>query len=207
MASDSTTTTFIACIVIGFLLIRWFVIPSASPPSSSNSAGAPTSSSQAGTESGTTYRRRRPVTQAMIEVVQSIAPTLTVEQIRYDLERTGSVELTIDRILAEGGLPLPPNAQPEAPQPQPSPSSAAAKGPYSDLIARYKLQTKLHNDIDLDQPDGTNPGSTSTVAVKKAKWSQSKEERQEMLRQQRENMILRARRKLEEADKKINATE
>ncbi|KAK9369191.1 hypothetical protein V1509DRAFT_609181 [Lipomyces kononenkoae] len=207
MASDSTTTTFIACIVIGFLLIRWFVIPSASPPSSSSTTGTPTSSSQTATEVNAGYRRRRPVTQAMIEVVQSIAPALTVEQIRYDLERTGSVELTIDRILAEGGLPLPPNAQPAAPQqPQPSPS-AAAKGLYPDLITRYQLQTKLHADIDLGQHAGIIPGNTSTVAMKKAKWSQSKEERQEILRQQRENMILRARRKLEEDDKKINITE
>ncbi|KAK9390684.1 hypothetical protein V1515DRAFT_40391 [Lipomyces mesembrius] len=208
MASDSATTTFIACIVIGFLLIRWFVIPSAPPSSSSAATGTGTSSSQATTGASTTYRRRRPITQGMIEVVQSIAPTLTVEQIRYDLDRTGSVELTIDRILAEGGLPFPPNVQPDTPQTQASAStSAAAKGPYPDLIKRYNLEAKLHNGIEeSDESTVKELGSTSAGAVKKAKWSHSKEERQAMLRKQREDMILRARRKLEVEEKKANAT-
>ncbi|KAK9248805.1 hypothetical protein V1506DRAFT_503241 [Lipomyces tetrasporus] len=202
MASDSATTTFIACIVIGFLLIRWFVIPSTSSPSSSVSTGTGTLSSQATTGASTTYRRRRLVTPGMIEVVQSIAPTLTMEQIRYDLERTGSVELTIDRILADGGLPFPPNTQPEGPQPQGSPStSAVAKGPHSDLIQRYNLQSKLRSDVHLSEQSTESSEATSGPA-KKAKWSQSKEERQAMLRKQREDMILRARRKLEDEDKK-----
>lgn len=43
----------------------------------------------------------------MIEVVLTIAPTLTEEQIRLDLEKTGSVEATIDNYMANGNLPQP----------------------------------------------------------------------------------------------------
>jgi coupling of ubiquitin conjugation to ER degradation protein 1 len=86
-------------------------------------------------------------------------------------------------------------------------TSAAAKGPYPDLIKRYNLQAKLHDVIEVsDESTEKESGSTSADAVRKAKWSQSKEERQAMLRKQREDMILRARRKLEEEDKKANAT-
>lgn len=118
MATDNSTTAFIVCIIIGFLLVRWYVSPSASstaPPVSSNgstpavSANLTASTSASRGASGGSSgpgRRRRQVTMGMIEVVQSVAPTLTIEQIRYDLERSGSVESTIDRFLAEGGLPM-----------------------------------------------------------------------------------------------------
>ncbi|VEU20051.1 DEKNAAC100632 [Brettanomyces naardenensis] len=44
----------------------------------------------------------------MLDSVQQIAPGLTIAQIRYDLERTGDVNLTVDRYLNEGNLPFPP---------------------------------------------------------------------------------------------------
>ena len=50
---------------------------------------------------------RRAVSESMIEVVQSIAPMLTVEQIRYDLETTGNVEATVNRFMELGDLPFP----------------------------------------------------------------------------------------------------
>ncbi|KAK7206614.1 hypothetical protein BZA70DRAFT_108583 [Myxozyma melibiosi] len=235
MATDSTTTTFIACIIIGFLVVRWYV----SAPQQQIPAGATGTPQSRATASSTGVaglsslaselqrpRSRRPVTQGMIEVVQSVAPTLTVEQIRFDLERSGSVEATIDRFLAEGGLPMPPNAQPRA---QPAPSSAAGSSStpatissslaFPDLITRYHLETKigadglpiepkLAEDITSAATSSSSPppppppsaaaSSSSTGASgKKMKWSGSKEERQAMLRKQREDMILKARRKLE----------
>ncbi|KAL6942599.1 hypothetical protein ACO0QE_003782 [Hanseniaspora vineae] len=58
---------------------------------------------------GNGRRYRRAVTQDMIDVVKSIGPHLTVEQIRYDLEKTGSVEETVNTFLSTGTLPVPPN--------------------------------------------------------------------------------------------------
>jgi coupling of ubiquitin conjugation to ER degradation protein 1 len=46
----------------------------------------------------------------MIEVVETVAPELTREQIEYDLQRTGSVELTVNNYMENGGLPFPPNS-------------------------------------------------------------------------------------------------
>lgn len=58
-------------------------------------------------------RQRRPVTQSMIEVVQAIAPNVSVAQIRWDLEKTGNIEATVERYLSEGTLPHPPKYDPE----------------------------------------------------------------------------------------------
>ncbi|KAK9470308.1 uncharacterized protein V1510DRAFT_423394 [Dipodascopsis tothii] len=172
MATDSTTTTFIACIIIGFLVVRWCV--------SSSSAPAPTA---AAATPNRPAPRRRAVTPGMIEVVQSLAPGLTVDQIRADLERSGSVEATVERILAEGSLP---GAAPAPAAPAPA-SVAAASGAHSNLIERYGLQGKLGEPV-------------AAAAGKRPRWSQSAEERQALLRKQREDMILKARRRLESQD-------
>ena len=44
----------------------------------------------------------------MIEVVQSLAPHLHEEQIRYSLQQTGSVEETVERFLRGDDFPFPP---------------------------------------------------------------------------------------------------
>lgn len=70
----------------------------------SSSVGSSSSSKNSGVE-----RVHRPVTCDMIQVVQAMAPNLTSAQIIYDLQRTGSVELTMRRYLANGNrLPHPP---------------------------------------------------------------------------------------------------
>ncbi|KAK9458145.1 hypothetical protein V1511DRAFT_28462 [Dipodascopsis uninucleata] len=209
MASDNTTTTFIACIIVGFLLIRWLISPSSSGSPNTTNSGISTAANNSAQ-----YRRRRQVTQGMIEVVQSVAPNLSVEQIRYDLERSGSVELTIDRILAEGSLPYPPDYQPNAVS---SSSARAGTGPatnltgqstssqsqYTDLITRYNLKSRLSGKSSNKPTEPTTIETLEESATvpangkKPSKWSQSKEERQRILKKQREEMILRARQKLE----------
>lgn len=53
-------------------------------------------------------RRKRRVTEGMIEIVSTLAPHLDVEQIKYDLEKTGSVELTVQRLLKGEEFEFPP---------------------------------------------------------------------------------------------------
>lgn len=53
-------------------------------------------------------RRRRPVNDDMVEIVQTLAPRLCPEQIRYDLEQSGSVEATVERYLSGQEFPFPP---------------------------------------------------------------------------------------------------
>ena len=166
---DSTTMLFIVTIAVAFIFLRWMILPipqdSEFPlPNTGSSATSSTttlnssrvSGSGSGLNSGlatgrnTTTRRRggaRPVTDSMIEVVQTIAPSLTVEQIRYDLENTGSVEVTIDKYMETGTLPFPPGYV--APRAEPALASneevnqkkekSVGERETIDLIKRYGI--------------------------------------------------------------------
>lgn len=166
---DSTTILFIVTIAVAFIFLRWMILPipqdSEFPlPNTGSSATSSTttlnssrvSGSGSGSNSGlatgrnTTTRRRggaRPVTDSMIEVVQTIAPSLTVEQIRYDLENTGSVEVTIDKYMETGTLPFPPGYV--APRAEPALASneevnqkkekSVGERETIDLIKRYGI--------------------------------------------------------------------
>lgn len=87
---------------------------------------------------------RRAVTESMIEVVQSIAPMLTVEQIRYDLENTGNVEATVNRFMELGDLPFPPGyVRPQQPSPSEEPKKQEVFGRRSvNLLEKYNIDAK-----------------------------------------------------------------
>ncbi|QLL34708.1 hypothetical protein HG536_0H00830 [Torulaspora globosa] len=114
---DKSTVTFLVTIIIGFILLKWFT-QAEQHPSARQLAGEETGQTrganaghQQATESSrqfATRRVRRAVTPDMIEVVQSLAPHLHVEQIRYSLEQTGSVEETVERFLRGDDFPYPP---------------------------------------------------------------------------------------------------
>ncbi|QPG76618.1 hypothetical protein FOA43_004010 [Brettanomyces nanus] len=138
---QSSTLSIIATVVVAFVILNYFM-----------SMDSRTSS----THSSTSIRRRRhDVTAQMIETVQQIAPNLTMAQIRYDLERTGDVNVTIDRYLNRGTLPNPPGtvselpsetsseAQPETAFNSPSDKKSAAsessvEGPFNGLSFEAK---------------------------------------------------------------------
>jgi len=66
---------------------------------------------------------------------------------------------------------------------------------YPDLITRYKLGDKVTVAASTDiQSEANEPQKRTT-------WSQNKSERQALLQKRREEMILAARRKMEEKDK------
>lgn len=148
----------------------------------------------------------------MIDVVQALGPTLSADQIRYDLERTGSVEETVEKYLSTGTLPQPPggasssasssrasgsssrgptgetSGRPSAsnsPTPSTSTSGTASR---DNLISQYGLSAK----VDTDEAMHILEREKDEI-----KWSASSEERQAQLRKQQQDMILRARRKLE----------
>ncbi|CAG8504475.1 17633_t:CDS:2, partial [Acaulospora colombiana] len=50
--------------------------------------------------------RPRPVTPEMVETVCAMFPNIPPAAVQYDLQKTGSVEVTCDNILQNGGLPL-----------------------------------------------------------------------------------------------------
>ncbi|GMG20983.1 unnamed protein product [Ambrosiozyma monospora] len=94
---DNSVLSLGITLVLAFILISWFMTPE------------PTSSSSRGNRRPR-RRNSHPVTQQMIATVQQVAPTLTIDQIRYDLERTGDVNVTIDNYLRLGDLPNPPHS-------------------------------------------------------------------------------------------------
>ncbi|KAK6459858.1 hypothetical protein DFJ63DRAFT_52247 [Scheffersomyces coipomensis] len=102
---DSSTIIFIATLAVAFVFLRWLITPI---PNSHELERSVNQYQQH--QEQEPIRRRRQVTDSMIEVVQAIAPTLTRDQIIMDLNQTGSVELTIDRYMELGGLPLPPSS-------------------------------------------------------------------------------------------------
>ena len=56
---------------------------------------------------------KRAITNDMVEIVQTMAPMLSVEQIRYSLSKTGSIELTMNDVLAGKEFPFPPTRESE----------------------------------------------------------------------------------------------
>lgn len=115
----------------------------------------------------------RPVTDLMVEVVQTIAPQLVREQIVYDLEKTGSVEITIENYMQNHSLPFPPGYQPPVSQP--------TKKEEKKTVGRINLIEKYQVDITGGLPEESPEDDMNSLLLKR-----------------KQRMILEARRKLEE---------
>ncbi|CAO3685502.1 unnamed protein product [Rhizopus stolonifer] len=121
-------------------------------------------------------------------MVRAMFPDIPTAAIQADLQRTGSVETTVDNALRDGGLPLPPSATPVATSTSnsSSPSSARKSPSHVNLVQRYKIDVD-HNE-NSEEPPKT--------------WETSPDKRQEMLRKRKEFMVLQARKKMMEQTKK-----
>ncbi|OCH92439.1 hypothetical protein OBBRIDRAFT_726821 [Obba rivulosa] len=147
--------------------------------------------------------RPKNVTIEEVETIHNMFPDIPVDNIRYDLLRTGNVQTTSNKILERGFLPAPPPAYytvyPRAVDPAPATGTARAAtvaGPSRDkgkgkaksdnLITRYHLEERLSS-------------ATSTAVAKpeeaagKAVWEDSAEKREASLRERKAQMILAAR--------------
>ncbi|KAG7663730.1 CUE1 [[Candida] subhashii] len=178
---EHSTILFIAALGVAFIFLRWLISPipqtndfNINIDESSSSSTATTSGRNTNTSRTTQRRRRRDVTDSMIEVVQTIAPSLTVEQIRYDLENTGSVEVTINRFMELGSLPFPPGYTPPPTNPTASSSGSSSK---SGIPTKKSVNLLEKYNIDLDSTDN-GEGKT-------------------LLQKRREEMIIGARKRLE----------
>ncbi|RUS27749.1 hypothetical protein BC938DRAFT_482796 [Jimgerdemannia flammicorona] len=135
---------------------------------------------------------RRLVTPEMVGTVSQMFPDIPPAAILADLQKTGSVEITCNNILKDGGLPLPPAPAPSqattSSAGSSSSSSAMSKSSTSSLVHRYKLQEKIHQDVTPEEPAKV--------------WESSADKRQEVLRKRKEFMVLQARKKWLEQQKK-----
>ncbi|ORE01992.1 hypothetical protein BCV72DRAFT_309535 [Rhizopus microsporus var. microsporus] len=141
-----------------------------------------------------TRRPQHRVTPQMIEMVRAMFPDIPVAAIQADLQRTGSVETTVDNALRDGSLPLPPSASPTittttttTTNNQPSSSSTGRNSPnHANLVQRYK--------IDVDH--------VSEAQEPPKVWETNPDKRQEMLKKRKEYMVLQARKRMmEQANK------
>ena len=151
---------------------------------------------------------------AQVEQVLQMFPQLSRRDIMWDLHRNrGSVQATTERVLAGRGLDpvsktsseqdegnrkltldqAPPSFQPPitfaATSSAPLTSAAQPKVTEPDLITRYNLQSRVSTKGKEKEQDPTPPG-----------WSISKDDRQKTLQRRRDEMILAARRKMQEKD-------
>ncbi|RUS19964.1 hypothetical protein BC937DRAFT_86654, partial [Endogone sp. FLAS-F59071] len=135
---------------------------------------------------------RRLVTTEMVEAVRQMFPSIPPAAILADLQKTGSVEITCDNILRDGGLPLPP--VPASPQASTSSagssssSSATSKPSAPSLVHRYKLQDKVVQDVVPEEPAKV--------------WEGSADKRHEVLKKRKEFMVLQARKRFLEQQRK-----
>jgi len=119
-------------------------------------------------------------------------PDIPVDNIRYDLLRTGNVELTTNKILEKGFLDAPPLSyytlypraeRDPAARPAAGASTTATK-PKENLISRYNLQDRLDTPASM---------LSETQIGGKAVWEDSPERREASLRERKAQLILAAR--------------
>ncbi|KAL8735148.1 MAG: hypothetical protein Q9166_001024 [cf. Caloplaca sp. 2 TL-2023] len=187
VSSDQQTlnlpSLFIVLVLVG-LSIRYFFFssPSTSAPSNRNRGADP----------------------AQVEQILQMFPQLNRRDIQWDLQRNGgSVQATTERVLGGRGLERPPPSfqpiQPPSSSSSPLPRRPAPSQPKSshpDLITRYNLASRIAATSQSEDPtpEDESPKPQPT-------WSQSKAERQALLQKRREDMVLAARRKMEERER------
>lgn len=180
---DNSTIIFIFTLVVAFVFLRWFITPiPQSVPEEFNLPDPQRQSQSQLNAPRSRQRATREVTQSMIEVVQAIAPQLNPAQIRFSLQRTGSVEATVEEYMESGNLPYPPGYTP--PSGDEENHDVAPTGGLQNLLEKYGLDAN---------------GMLQPEPIAEAKWGKDKAERGQLLQKRREEMILKARRRMEKS--------
>lgn len=143
------------------------------------------------------------INNGQVNIVKTMFPDIPEVSIRYDLILSGSAEATCDRILQQGYLPLPPADFPGAEEARQSANTTATASASSartsstssgvssspNLISRFHLEHRLQED-----QNHTSKGKGSSQSM----WSPSAKDRQESLQERKAQMILQARKRMEE---------
>ena len=179
---EYTTLIFVVALVAAYLVLRWLIMPI--PQSVPEEFNVPDATRRGQQPS----RRQRPavhstVTDLLIEVVQPIAPQLTVSQIRHSLQKTCSVEATINEYMENGNLPFPPGESPATRATESSTHNKKPLGPAKNLLEKYGI-----TDADLQDP-GYLAGAMASGTGKG----------EDQLQRRRAEMIVRARKRMEQS--------
>ncbi|OBT94963.1 hypothetical protein VE01_07477 [Pseudogymnoascus verrucosus] len=191
MADDQTINLpqLVIILLLGGFAVRYFFF------SAPQSPDQPSASSRGGVR----------VREADVDRVQQMFPQVGRRTIMWDLQRNGgNIAATTERILSGRGLeeppqtfrpPMPPAAATSSSQTGAGTRTEAPKPSQPDLISRYNLGAKIAASSSSEDKETTG-GSPGKSPGGKA-WSQNKTERQSLMQQRREEMILAARRKME----------
>ncbi|KAF8504300.1 hypothetical protein F5888DRAFT_1654470 [Russula emetica] len=157
--------------------------------------------------------RPKKVTPEMVETVTGMFPDIPHANIHFDLLRTGSVELTTNKILERGFLDAPPEAyftlyprqsgSDVVPRPAGAPTTARTATTATQartketLISRYGLESRLSGADSVPSPEQDAGG--------RAVWEDTSEKREASLRERKAQMILAARQQMMLAAQRIPA--
>ncbi|KAF2727733.1 hypothetical protein EJ04DRAFT_517069 [Polyplosphaeria fusca] len=170
----------IVFIIVTVLAVRWYL----SKPSAT------------GTRPQSDQVRNVRISPAQIDQIATMFPQLQRRDIAWDLQRNGgNVAATTERMLNGGRLDAAPiSFNPPIPRSATASRAAtpSARTSHPDLITRYNLQSRVSTQ--------TAPAASESQSNPKA-WSQDRSERQANLQRRREEMILAARRKMEEKER------
>lgn len=166
---------FVIVALIAFFFLKYF--SAESPP--------------AGTDSEFTWVTRN------IDQVLVMFPNAMQAAVAFELSKSRSVELTIEKLLSGQHLPAPPTdsryhgwsshyAGSDLASAQTS-YTTSSEPTKEDLIKRYNLQNRIY-------------ASQPSTSEEKYAWSKKREEREEMLKRRKEAAVLAARSKLMEKD-------
>ncbi|KAL9709540.1 gamma tubulin complex Spc97/GCP2 subunit Alp4 [Leucoagaricus gongylophorus] len=148
--------------------------------------------------------RPKNVTQDMIATISHMFPDIPTDNIRFDLLRSGSVEMTTNKILERGYLDAPPAAYytlyprantivPSIPEGNTQRSATyrhSGEKQYEKkgtLISKFNLERRI--------ADGTEEINEDDIGGK-AVWEDTAEKREASLRERKEKMVLAARQRL-----------
>ncbi|KAI8354555.1 hypothetical protein EDC96DRAFT_566767 [Choanephora cucurbitarum] len=172
------SVSILVAVFLILIVLRWML------------GGNPQQQQPSGTRR-TVNRRMHRVTPQMIEQVRAMFPDIPTAAIQADLQRTGSVETTVDNALRDGSLPLPPSSTTNSPTMNTSTSSSSTNARSSpshpNLVQRYKIDVQKEKELEQEPPKV---------------WEASPDKRQEMLKKRKEFMVLQARKKLMEQQQK-----
>lgn len=200
-----------ACLLIGYLIFRWYSSSPTTATGQSSSANTRAVPRRAPTPAEATLINSR------AELVSGMFPQIPLAAIKWELQKNGAnVEATTEKILTNGFLPEPPAPANPSPASSSRPSrtnapstvtnastSATSTGRSSnnahiDLITRYNLSNKLAESAMSNDSDSGSASPSGSGKGKASAWSQNKAERQALLQKRRDEMILKARRRMEE---------
>ncbi|KAK4544045.1 hypothetical protein LTR36_004543 [Oleoguttula mirabilis] len=185
----------IAVALVGFFAIRWYL----NKPAGGGTGGGPPGGQDRSRRGG------QAVDLTKVEQVAAMFPQLDRRTIAWDLQSNGgNVSATTERVLGGRGLDNPPPSfQPSLPAPGTQAPAVGVSGgagskagggasAQQDLIARYGLQARIGGKGKEAVP--------SEEQLRRQAWSSDKAARAEGLRKRREEMVLEARRRMQERD-------